>query len=47
MAGEMDANDNWPFTYQQLKRVVDNSEKYIENPAKRDWGCLKTAFGPA
>lgn len=34
----------WPFTYQYLKRVVDNPQDYIENPAKLEWGWLKTVF---
>lgn len=37
--------DAWPFTYQYLKRVVDNPQEYIENPAKLEWGWLKTVFG--
>ncbi len=37
--------DAWPFTYRYLRRVVDNPEEYIENPAKLEWGWLKTAFG--
>jgi len=37
----------WPFTYQYLKRVVDHPKEYIENPAKLEWGWLKTVFGPA
>ncbi len=37
--------DEWPFTYQYLKRVVDNPQTYIENPAKLEWGWLKTVFG--
>ena len=37
--------DAWPFTYQYLKRVVDNPQEYIENPAKLEWGWLKTIFG--
>ncbi len=32
----------WPFTYQYLKRVVNNPQEYIENPAKLEWGWLKT-----
>lgn len=34
----------WPFTYQYLKRVVDNPQEYIENPARLEWGWLETAF---
>jgi hypothetical protein len=30
----------WAFSYQHLKRVVDNSQNYIENPARLDWGWL-------
>ena len=37
--------DEWPFTYQYLKRVVDNPKEYIDNPAKLEWGWLKTVFG--
>ncbi len=37
--------EEWPFTYQYLKRVVDNPKDYIENPAKLEWGWLKTVFG--
>lgn len=40
------ADEEWPFTYQYLKRVVDNPKEYIENPAKLEWGWLKTVFGP-
>jgi len=31
----------WPFAYQFLKRVIDNPQHYIENPAKLEWGWLK------
>ena len=41
------ADEEWPFTYQYLKRVVDNPKEYIENPATLEWGWLKTVFGPA
>lgn len=41
------APDEWPFTYQYLKRVVDNPQEYIENPAKLEWGWLKPVFGAA
>lgn len=37
--------DEWPFTYQYLKRVVDNPQEYIDHPAKLEWGWLKTVFG--
>jgi len=36
--------DEWPFTYQYLKRVVDNPQEYIDHPAKLEWGWLKTVF---
>ena len=39
--------DAWPFTYQYLKRVVDNPQEYIDNPAKLEWGWLKPIFGAA
>jgi hypothetical protein len=39
------AGEEWPFTYQYLKRVVDNPKEYIENPAKLEWGWLKPVFG--
>ena len=35
----------WPFTYQYLKRVVDNPAEYIDNPARLEWGWLKPVFG--
>lgn len=38
--------DSWPFSYQYLKRVVDNPKEYIENPARLEWGWLQTVFGP-
>ena len=38
-------NAEWPFTYTYLKRVVDNAQEYIENPAKLEWGWLGTVFG--
>lgn len=38
--------DAWPFTYQYIKRVVDHPQEYIENPAKLEWGWLRTVFGP-
>jgi len=38
-------DEEWPFTYQYLKRVVDNPKEYIENPAKLEWGWLGTVFG--
>lgn len=41
------ADEEWPFTYQYLKRVVDHPEEYIANPAKLEWGWLKTVFGPS
>jgi len=40
-------DDEWPFTYQYLKRVVDNPQDYIDNPAKLEWGWLKTVFASA
>ena len=43
---ELPPEDAWPFTYQYLKRVVDNPEKYLENPAKLEWGWLKPILGP-
>jgi len=36
--------DEWPFTYQYLKRVVDNPQEYIDHPARLEWGWLKTIF---
>ena len=39
------SEDEWPFTYQYLKRVVDNPKEYIENPAKLEWGWLGEVFG--
>ncbi len=39
--------DAWPFTYQYLKRVVENPAEYIANPAKLEWGWLKTILTPA
>jgi len=36
--------DEWPFTYQYLKRVVDNPQEYIDHPTKLEWGWLKTVF---
>lgn len=42
---EVPPEDAWPFTYQYLKRVVENPKEYIENPAKLEWGWLKTFFG--
>jgi len=44
---EMTVEDAWPFMYQYLKRVVDNPQEYIENPAKLEWGWLKTVFASA
>lgn len=41
------SEDEWPFTYQYLKRVVNNPQDYIKNPAKLEWGWLKTIFGSA
>lgn len=41
---EVPPEDAWPFTYQYLKRVVDNPKEYIENPARLEWGWLKTIF---
>jgi len=38
-------DEEWPFTYQYLKRVVDSPEEYIANPAKLEWGWLKEVFG--
>lgn len=40
------SDEEWPFTYQYLKRVVDNPKDYIDNPAKLEWGWLKNIFGP-
>ncbi len=39
------SEDEWPFTYQYLKRVVEHPQEYIDNPAKLEWGWLKTVFG--
>ena len=39
-------DDAWPFTYQYLKRVVDNPDDYINNPARLEWGWLGSVFGP-
>lgn len=36
--------EEWPFTYQYLKRVVDNPQEYIDHPAKLEWGWLKTVL---
>lgn len=41
---EVPPEDAWPFTYQYLKRVVDNPKDYIDNPARLEWGWLKTVF---
>ena len=38
-------DDEWPFTYQYLKRVVDHPQEYINHPAKLEWGWLKNVFG--
>jgi hypothetical protein len=43
---DLPPEDAWPFTYQYLKRVVDHPQEYIENPARLEWGWLKTVFGP-
>jgi len=40
------SEDEWPFNYQYLKRVVDNPKEYIENPAKLEWGWLREIFEP-
>jgi len=37
--------EEWPFTYQYLKRVVDNPKDYIDNPANLEGGGLKAALG--
>ena len=42
---ELPPEDAWPFTYQYLKRVVDNPKKYLENPARLEWGWLKPVLG--
>ena len=39
------SENTWPFTYQYLQRVIDNPQKYIENPAMLEWGWMKTLFG--
>lgn len=43
---ELPREDAWPFTYQYLKRVVDNPKEYLENPARLEWGWLQNIFGP-
>lgn len=43
---ELPPEDAWPFTYQYLKRVVDNPKEYLENPARLEWGWLQNIFGP-
>lgn len=43
---EMPPEDAWPFTYQYLKRVVDNPKEYLENPARLEWGWLRPVLGP-
>jgi hypothetical protein len=42
---EIPEEDAWPFTYQYLKRVVDNAQEYIDHPSKLEWGWLRTIFG--
>lgn len=42
----MGSESAWPFTYQYLKRVVDNPQAYIESPAKLEWGWLKNILAP-
>jgi hypothetical protein len=42
---ELPPADAWPFTYHYMKRVVDNPNEYIENPARLEWGWLRTVFG--
>jgi signal transduction histidine kinase len=37
--------DAWPFTYQYLKRVVENPQDYIDNPAKLEWGWMQPILG--
>lgn len=37
--------DAWPFTYQYLKRVVENQQDYIDNPAKLEWGWMQPILG--
>ncbi len=39
-------DEAWPFTYQYLKRVVENPNEYIANPARLEWGWLQNIFGP-
>lgn len=43
---EMPPEDAWPFTYQYLKRVVDNPKEYLDNPARLEWGWLRPVLGP-
>lgn len=43
---ELPPEGAWPFTYQYLKRVVDNPKEYIDNPARLEWGWLGSVFGP-
>jgi hypothetical protein len=43
---ELPPEDAWPFTYQYMKRVVDQPAEYIKNPARLEWGWLQTVFGP-
>ena len=43
---ELPPEDAWPFTYQYLKRVVDNPKEYLKNPARLEWGWLQNIFGP-
>jgi len=40
----IELQDEWPFNYRYLKRVVDNPKEYIENPAKLEWGWLREIF---
>jgi len=35
----------WPFKFSYLKEVVDNSQDYIDHPAKLDWGWLTDVLG--
>ncbi|MFZ4761766.1 MAG: hypothetical protein ACOYK8_03000 [Alphaproteobacteria bacterium] len=41
---EQPHQEAWPFTYEYMKKVVNSPREYIENPARLEWGWLKTIF---
>ncbi len=43
---DLQTDEAWPFSYQYMKRVINQPEKYITNPARLQWGWLQYLLEP-